>query len=190
MQSKFYLLFSHGEREPHEMYALMDRVMQEIHRKLRQYLKLTITSMVGQGCVTRDGLTQSIQELARNENQRFYYPHGSIQRLNVIPFEEPIVFHDFVEIVDKLKSSILKGDREEVVSLISSQLKHMRQLRCNPLIVKDWAVKLVLDIKLSLQALSYFSDVIFTGKTEQLVTLVHSMEHMEEVLLDICDQFM
>jgi two-component system response regulator YesN len=190
MQSKFYIIFSHREYKPREHSMAVDQVLQECHRQLRKYLKLTITTVIGQGSVTGKRLVNAIQELEANENQRFYYPHDSIQRLQVIPFEEQVIYEDFVAVVEKVKTSILKGDRNEVVELVGSQLKQLRKLRCNPFLVKEWAIKLVLDLKLRMQALSFFSESVLTGWTEQIVSRVHSMDELEEVVIEICEQFM
>jgi two-component system response regulator YesN len=56
--------------------------------------------------------------------------------------------------------------------------------------VKEWAIKLVLDLKLRMQALSFFSESVLTGWTEQIVSRVHSMDELEEVVIEICEQFM
>jgi len=187
---KFHVIFTHRENRPHEHDAAVERVMQEIHRQLNKYLKITITTVIGAVCATREGLVKSLQDLEAHENQRFYYPHDSIQRLKVVPYEHPMIYEDFVEVVEQVKTAILKNDRQEVADLVGNQLRKMRQQRCEPLIVKEWAVKLVLDLKLRLQALSYFSESILTGWTDHIVGRVHSMDQLEEVLLTICEQFM
>ncbi len=189
LQHQFFIIFPHKEMSD-EMHSFICSVLQEVHRKLKRYLKITITSVIGKGYVTREGLVHSMQELVNNENQRFYYPHDSIQRLKVVPFEKPVIFQDLIEVVENINISILKKDREEVARILEDQLKKLNKLRCEPSLVKDWAVKLVLDIKLRLQALSYFSDSILTGMTDQLVNQVHSLDHLKEVVLEICEKFM
>ncbi|WP_221567158.1 helix-turn-helix domain-containing protein [Alkalihalobacillus sp. TS-13] len=188
LQSKFFIVFPHGEENPGVMYTKIGHVLQEIHSKLESHLKITITSVIGKGNKLRKGLINSMKELLQKEEQRFYYQHRSIQHLKILPFEKPAILEDYIEIVEKITSSIIQEDERRVTNIIKKQLNEMRNSRCEPSIVQDWAVKLVLDINQRLQTFTYFEDSILTSMTDKLVNQVYTLDHLEEMVIGICKQ--
>lgn len=190
LQDKFFIVFPHGDEKPSEIYTKIEQSLQEVHSKLKKYLEITTTTVIGKGKQLRKGLIESMKELLRNDMQRFYYQHGSIQKLMVLPFDKSFTFQGYMEVVDKITTSMIQEDEKRVVSIIEKQLKVMKESRHEPSIVQDWAVKLVLDIKYRLQALTYSEDPIVISMTDKLVNQVHSLKHLEEVVIGICKQLM
>ena len=190
LQGKFFIIFPHGHENASVMYSIIEQALREMHREIERYLKITITSVIGEGNQLLKGLIKSMQELLYNGAQRFYYPHNSIEYLKLIPFEKPLIFQNYIEDVEEITRFIIEEDEQKTVNYIKEQMRKIKQTRCQPSIVQDWAVKLVLDIKLRLQALAYFEDAILITMTDKLVERIETFDHLEETVIDICKQLM
>jgi two-component system, response regulator YesN len=184
LEYKFFIVFPHGDGKA----SMVEQSLQEVNSKLNSFLNLTITTMIGKSSKELKGLIDSMRELLRSEIQRFYYPHGTINYLKVVPFEKPTIFKDYMEVIEELTTNIIKEDEEKVIRIIKDQLEKMRTLRCNPPTVRDWSVKLVLDVKLRLDNFSYYKDSIPINMTEKLINRVYSADYLEEMIIEICKQ--
>jgi two-component system, response regulator YesN len=187
LQSKFFIVFPHGEAKSSEMYLKIEHALQEVHSKLQSYLKITITTVIGKGNKLRKGLIDSMKELLQNEEQRFYFHHASIQHIKVLPYKKSISFEGYTEFVEKITISIMQENESKVTSDISEKFREIRKIRYEPTMVQDWAIKLVLDVKQRMQSLAYFEDSILVSMTDKL-NQVYSLDHLEEMIILICKQ--
>ncbi|SDJ37286.1 helix-turn-helix domain-containing protein [Salimicrobium halophilum] len=190
IRNKFFIIFPYDTDELNDGSSIVEKILREIHYKISKYLKLTFTTVIGRDYQVRDQLTNSLRELFYNEEQSFYYQHGSINHLEVTPYEKSNSFHNHLELTEELVHFMIKEDYDEVESIVVQQLETMRELRLEPSIVKDWSVKLVLDIKHRLQALPHFEDTTIVSMTDKLVNQAYSLDYLEELMVGICRQLM
>jgi two-component system, response regulator YesN len=188
LKGTFFMLFPSKSNKTLETQPAIELILKEIHRKIRTYLNISITSVIGEQNVQHQQLIKNMRLLLENKEQRFYYQHDSIHYFRLLSYTSDSIFQDYVEIAQKLKELILKDKKKEVLEVIYRQLSKIREKKYDPEVVKDWVIKLIFDIKLSLQALKHF-ETESMPLNNHLIQHVETLEHLESVLKDLCEQF-
>ncbi|MFS0820140.1 response regulator transcription factor [Bacillus sp. 1P02SD] len=191
IQGKFFILFPKKYNTNERTKHLLESILKELHDTIQACFKISITSVIGELNVKEQTLIENMRILLENKEQRFYYRYNSIQYYYPISYTRDSIFQDYVEISQTIKELILKDKKDEIVECISQQLKQIREKKYSPDSIKDWAIKLIIDIKLSLNALKHFErqSVVITI-ADQVIQYVETFEHLENVLVDICDKFL
>lgn len=188
LQKKFFILFPTKNNKQLNLHVI-EKIMEKTYNRLNNYLKISVTSIIHKGSHEKKGLVESVKALIKNEEQRFYYPAGSIQFFQRMSYGTASIFQQYTEEVRSLKTYIMKEDYEQVHIYISKKLDNIKQEQFAPKVVKDWAMKLILDIKLSLNALAYFEDLDFNTITSRELQGVENFEALETTIQEICQRF-
>jgi two-component system, response regulator YesN len=187
LQGSFLMLLE--SKQTMDTQPFIEHIVKEIHSKIRTFLRITLTSVIGEHNVKHEPLIENMRLLLLYKDQRFYYQYGSIQYFSPIEFASHSIFQDYVEISQKLKELILKDKKDQLIDCINQKLNSIREKKYSPEVIKDWVIKLIFDIKLSLQALKHFETQSIV-LTDQFIQYVETFEHLESVLEEICDQFL
>ncbi|MEW9052316.1 MAG: response regulator [Neobacillus sp.] len=185
LQGKFFMLFPVRSNKTMETLQLV----RELNTRIRTSLNFTITSVIGEQNVKHREFIVNMRLLLKNSDQRFYYQYNSIQFYLPILYASDSIFHNYVEISQKLKELILKGKKDEVVACISQELSNIREKKYSPEAIKDWVTKIVFDVKLSLNALKHF-ETQSIPLTDYFLQNVETFEHLETVLEKVWDKFL
>ncbi|MDL4842070.1 response regulator transcription factor [Aquibacillus rhizosphaerae] len=189
LQGKFFVLFKKESNSSQLENQLIDKAIRNMQEKLETYLKITTTIVIGNKYQDKQGLITSMQELLDNNKSRFYYPHNSLQALHIITFNEKTIFHEYQEVMQKVKTLILERDDSNVFAFIEEYISVIRNGKFHPNMVLDFAVKLVLDIKLSLNTLMRFKDDKLLQMTNKIMN-VDTITHLEITLIEIFTLFL
>ncbi|WP_163539700.1 helix-turn-helix domain-containing protein [Gracilibacillus sp. YIM 98692] len=190
LHKKFFILFPSNSNKLSIVQRTIDSALEEIQGKLKSYLGVSMTSVIHPGCQQRDGLIASIQDLIKNEEQRFYYLHGTIQYFEWMDYQEASIFEHYADEVDQVKTSILNRDNEKVIQWLADKLQQIKMEQHTPKAIKDWAMKLTLDIKISLNALQHFENQSFNSMTSRLLQETENYQELQSLLMDIFHQYM
>lgn len=189
LRGKFFLLFKKESNGSQINDQLIDKAIRNMDEKLKTYLKITTTIVIGNKYQDKPGLITSMQELLYNNKSRFYYPHNSIQTLQIITFDEEHIFHEYQEVLQKIKTLVLEKDEVGVFALIEEYISVIRNKRFHPDRMLDFAVKLVLDIKLSLNTLMKFKDDKLLQMTKKIMN-IETITHLEVTFIEIFTLFL
>ncbi|MBS4195915.1 response regulator transcription factor [Lederbergia citri] len=185
LKGKFFLLFSSKKLGQTETENLIEKILFEFYNKLETYLKITLTTLIGEGNQLHEGLVKSIQTLYNHMEQRFYYEHHSFQKFELVSYTEQSIFHGYNETQDYLRQLILKKDQEEAKKYIGEKIKKIKQHQYHPSVVKDWATKLVLDLRLSFKSLGRLEHQEDVSSTNKLIQPVETFKELEMVMNEI-----
>ncbi|MFC4801947.1 response regulator [Neobacillus sp. GCM10023253] len=189
LKDTFLILIPLNRNKTMDINQFIELMIKEMHRKIRTILNISITSFIGEQNVKHQQLIENIQLLLKNKDQRFYYQHGSIQYFRPISYISDSIFHDYVQISQKLKELILKDKKDQIVESLYQQLTNIKEKKYSPAVIKDWANKLIFDIKLCISALKHFETQSNTS-TDHFIQDVETFEHLECVLEELCGQFL
>ena len=190
LNGKFLIMFPLKNTKQMEMQYLVERAVKEMQNKISTYLKISVTPVIGGENQLREGLVESMKLLLNNKEQRFYYPHGTIQYFQFIPYTNESIFRDYIDVVQDLRRMIMNREEAQVKEEIQNNIADIKTERYAPAAVKDWVIKLVLDIKIYLNAQAYVEDQDFMTMTDQLVQNVETFEHLQSLMTDILIELM
>ena len=53
--------------------------------------------------------------LLNNKDQRFYYPHGTIQYFQTIPYTNESIFRDYIDVVQEIRRMVMNNEEAQVM---------------------------------------------------------------------------
>lgn len=163
-----------------------DACLKTIQTTLLQVLKIRMSFVLGAGCDRAESLKQRLALLLDGDSQRFYLQPGEIAKLRegecVSGREElkPDLFAYYDQANTELREALLGSGPSLAGEAADKWMTMIGEKRYPPELVKDWTLKLLLDLKLKLHALhsvrpAYSADSLH----KELVDI--------DALSDLCD---
>lgn len=142
-------------------------------------LKLSMTFFIGEVCPVPECIKSSIVHIRQDSLSRFYRSYGSIIRSSEQVFGNSFdLFSSFHKISEELRDLIVGKRVGEVRAAVSDWLKETTQHRIDPAVVKDWVLKLLLDMRLKLQSvLDYYP----SGSSDVLPNEAFELDTLDEL---------
>lgn len=185
VQGEFFMLFQCDKMIDSQ--SIFESLLKELHHAIRTFLKISITSVIGEQNVKGQELIENMRLLLNAKEHRLYYQYDSIQYFHPVPYTCDSIFQDYVEISQKIKELVLQDKNDSLIECIAQQLTQIKEKNYSPGTIKNWVIKLIYDVKLSLNALQHFEGQL-TEITDHDIQDVETFEHLETVLVDIFDK--
>jgi len=159
------LLFSYKPSLKTNIYEQTRNVLEKVQETLRSVLKLRMSFIVGEGCRTPEALKQELGELVGSAEQRFYLAEGEIAKRRELPAAGEDLFERYDEASRELRDVLVGKGKQEAGEAAERWIRDIRQREYPSETVKDWVLKLLLDLKLKLHSLqslrsSYTADTL------------------------------
>jgi two-component system response regulator YesN len=132
------------------------RHMKEIQTALRKYLKISISFIIGNNCYQPDELKTNLNDLLSSTIQRFYQEEGTIKKKQMLIDHKLDAFSWYDQASNEFREMMVKKEADMVMPTVKYWMAFLKEHRFPPETVKDWVLKLMLDLKLKLQSLQYF----------------------------------
>ena len=122
---------------------------------LRRTLGLSVSFLIGDTCDRPEGLKHELAALLASDAQRFYLPAGAIERRRPFQGAQTNLFALYDEARADFREMVLQGgDGWERTP--ERWIHRLAQERHPPEVVKEWVLKLLLDLRLKFQSLQHF----------------------------------
>lgn len=116
-------------------------------------LKLSMSFLIGESCAAPEGIKASIIQIRQDVLSRFYRPKGAILRAGGnVPGSVHDLFAGFHQASEDLRELIIGKRVGEVGATVNGWLTEAEKHMLDPAVVKDWVLKLLLDMRLKLQS--------------------------------------
>ncbi|WP_438445971.1 response regulator transcription factor [Gorillibacterium sp. sgz5001074] len=136
-----------------ETAALMYRIRDAVGASIR----VSMSFLIGHICRSPEELKQELSSLLAGSSQRFYLKPGSVVKKEpgmAVNREDPFAVYN--QAGEEFRDMIVDNRAGSLVSTVNRWMTHMEEKRYPPEQVKDWTLKLLLDLKLKLQSMQYF----------------------------------
>ncbi|HIW34615.1 MAG TPA: helix-turn-helix domain-containing protein [Candidatus Paenibacillus intestinavium] len=142
-------------------------------------LKLSMTFFIGEGCALPESIKSSIVHIRQDTLSIFYRSYGSIISSKVNVFGNSFdLFGSFHKASEELRELIVGKRVGEVRAAVNSWLMETGKHRIDPAIVKDWVLKLLLDMRLKLQSVLDYRP---TGNSDVLPNEAFELDTLDEL---------
>lgn len=148
-----------------------------------KYLKVSTTMLAGEAARGPAQLRSRLRALISGLPHRFYMKGGTIvwepcER----PFSDKDLFSDYMAAMDEFRQLVLDEGSDRVTPVLRRWFDRIVRERYEPGMVKDWTLKMMIDLQLKLKSLSYFqtdfSQEVLHGRMASVV----SIDELEEWL--------
>lgn len=187
-ESMFILFYplSHSKSKDH--FKMIEESLMEIHEGLQHYLNISVNSVIGDVSQNMILLIEQLKIMIHQSDQRFYYKPGSIVREVRTQYSNDNLFTYYTEAVQEFKSQIMNEDVEGLNLTIKKWVTFIREHKFHPSIVREWMIKIVLDIKLKFNTLENFESSFAVTMTDNIINNIECICELEEALKSIFNQ--
>ncbi|WP_127579496.1 response regulator transcription factor [Paenibacillus koleovorans] len=152
---------------PHEAGLKRNPVQQatdlalSIQSALRRTLRIGTSFVLGGSVETPETLKAELNRLLETRRRRFYWPAGTIVKLSAAeaPFSTDDLFAQYESRSEQFRSILLGKRVEQLDPAVRELASYLSAKRFAPEQVRDWLLKLLLDLRLKLQSLQYAKPV-------------------------------
>ncbi|WP_284638414.1 response regulator transcription factor [Paenibacillus silviterrae] len=132
-------------------------LLKRIQSMVQATLKIQLSFIIGQTCIRPIELKHELMELLGSAGQRFYMSSQSIQKKTPVAFtEESVLYSSYDDAVNGFREMLIEGNGAAARPVVTEWIDFIKSRHFRPETVKDWLLKLVLDLKLKLQAMQLF----------------------------------
>ncbi|QGQ44961.1 response regulator transcription factor [Metabacillus sediminilitoris] len=185
--SMFFIFFPHGQRL--EMEMIIQKALRVIYNKLQEYLNISISTIIGENCTSIEQLVQRLKGMITTSSQRFYMRFGYFGLVEQEDFTAENIFSCYTDAMQELKSLIIQEDVEELEKSLRKWVSFIEEKRYHPESVREWMMKIFLDIKLKFNSMQNFESTYSVSVSDHFITNVETIYQLEEELVSIFKRF-
>ncbi|WP_019909854.1 response regulator transcription factor [Paenibacillus sp. HW567] len=179
-----FLLFSYKLGLQGNIYAEAAAGLQAVQSTLSRVLKVRMSFITGEGTGTPEGLKQQLCELLDADDQRFYLVQGEIaKRKPVLPSgSQGNLFAYYDQAAAELREVLLGRPAEQARTVTEKWISLIRDEKYPPECVRDWTLKLLLDLKLKLHSLQSIRPAYSADTLHKEIVDIDSLSALREWL--------
>ncbi|HEY8530569.1 MAG TPA: helix-turn-helix domain-containing protein [Paenibacillaceae bacterium] len=157
--------------------------VRQVLQGVRQSLKLSLSFIIGDPCRSPLELQKELSELLFCEGQRFYLEDGAVVKKGHPRYADADLFRDYDRAREEFRNLLLADRRDDALSaLVRRWMTHFRERPRPPETIKDWVLKLLLDLKLKVHSLRFFQAPYTAEALHQEISEIESLSELENWL--------
>jgi two-component system response regulator YesN len=187
--------FAYGIKESFFLYPFQDTLkvnsfddaavrMKAIQAALRKYLKISMSFIIGDICHSPDELKLALKGLLSSAVQRFYVDEGSITKQRVFINGNMDLFSWYDQASTEFREMMIEKKADRIDPTVRHWMEFLKEHAFPPEKVKDWVLKLLLDLKLKLQSLQYFRSTYAVDSLHKEILEIDSLVELEHWLIE------
>ncbi|KPV60983.1 hypothetical protein QJ48_02630 [Paenibacillus sp. A3] len=190
-QGELLLLFPFSSEHRIGSWKQVEEMLRIQQRCLLQYGKVSYSFMVGLPCKEPLRLKENLAALVELGKERFYMPHGSVgrmeQALPVAGLGDELLAQ-YVPALEDFRQLVLQEKTDSIAATVGKWMGVMRENRFHPVEVKEWMLKIVLEIRLRLKSLQMTQTSFSSGLLHHDVMELASLQELGEWLQHFLNQ--
>jgi len=156
-QQQFVLLQAFAPGLKVNGYEELTRLLSSVQSMLQRSVKLTFSYMLGERCESPSALKASLSGMLADSAQWFYRaPRAALRRGANRAAAQFDLYNAFGAVGERLQEQLLRCDKEQAGPVIEQWAAIAAESRFPPQLVKDWALRLLLDAKQKLQSRQHY----------------------------------
>lgn len=182
---RLLLLFPiHKDRESAYSPRKIEETLQAIKRSLLQYLRVRVTFLIGQHGQDIRSLRERMLELEEHaEEARFYAGSGATASYSQMTYATEDLFTHYAAALEELKQVVLEQAADRVESVSGYWTEWVISKRYHPRMVKEWFLKIMLDLQLKFKSLQNFQSDYSLEVLHQSVLEAETIEQLREMMM-------
>lgn len=173
-----FVFFHYSSNVKIDCFGIAYECMHKIQKALLDNLNIAVSFIIGDIFDDQPSLKKELEDLLNCTNQRFYMNIGRIENKQVEGelSESLYVWYDKASV--EIRQLIIERDSKKVVTTVTSWITTFKEKKVPSEVVKDWILKLLLDLKLRLKTLNLF-DANYSD--EVLHEKIHCIDSLKEL---------
>lgn len=154
--NKSFMLMPYHSSLKIDSFGEASNILKILQNSLKDYLNVSMSFLVGDP-IHPEKLQVELKNLLASKTQRFYMESSSIIRKDdTLNTSNEDLFHYYDQAAMELRRIIFKKEIRNITPYVTRWLQFIKANTFHPEMVKEWILKLLLELKMKLKALQYF----------------------------------
>ncbi|WP_186580348.1 response regulator transcription factor [Aquibacillus kalidii] len=183
-ENKSFILYPVQQTLKENNYENAQVMLKKIQYSFSKYLNISVSFLIGE-YVTIKELKGELKSLLSSNHQRFYMDTGSITRkLDYTETNKEDLFSWYDEASMELRNLIFEQDLNSIRPTISKWTQFIKEKEFSLESVKEWFLKLLLELKVKMQALQYFQSSFNVEALHQEILYIDNLHELKEWIIN------
>jgi len=180
-----FLLFSYKPDLKTNIYAEASASLHSVRATMESVLKIHMSFLIGESETNPGGLKRRLSELLESEEQLFYLEPGGIAKMQKQEKRsgEQNLFQLYNQASTELKEVLLGKPSDSEAAVVEKWISLIRRERYPSETVKNWVLKLLLDLKLKLHTMQSVSSAYSADTLHKEIVEIGSLSELGDWLL-------
>src|SRR5690606_38925301 len=141
-----------------------------------------VTVIIGEVADHPGDLRMKLNQLTDRSGKRGYLDKGEIVSSDPVTYCEDDLFAQYHQPLTMFRNKLVADQPDAMEKIVNQWVSKIRSKQYAPEIVKDWMLKLLLDIRLKIHSLQHFR-VTHTAEIHKEIAGIDSLHELEEWLI-------
>ncbi|WP_026564251.1 response regulator [Bacillus sp. UNC41MFS5] len=164
--------------------------MKKIQKAIQKYLHVQLSFLIGGDCTRLADIRQEISILLSAKHQSFYMQPGTIIKKDTVHVPTEDLFSKYDEASLDFRELLLKKDETMIIPIVSKWINHIEEKTYPPELVKEWLLKLLIDLKVKMHALQLFRQDHAVDCLHQEILMSNFLCELKVLLIDYFKSFL
>ncbi|NQX69475.1 helix-turn-helix domain-containing protein [Paenibacillus alba] len=181
------LLFPHYAKLHVNNTQKVEQTLRHLQSCLQQYVKMSFSFLTGKPAKDPRSLKDQLIRMAEVKNMRFYLPESSVLALESVRDgfgDGGLLLAQYAATLDEFRNVVFDERLDLVDVYVSKWIDFIQYHRFRPVEVKEWLLKMILDVRMRLKSLQHYQS---TFSSELLHHDVHEISSIRELELWLKD---
>ncbi|MDF2669009.1 MAG: AraC family transcriptional regulator, partial [Paenibacillus sp.] len=180
----YFVLMPHKASLKLNPFQAATDLAQAIQTAVRRTLKITMSFVLGRIGQTPEEIKAELNRLLDYKRQRFYLPSGTIMKQEHMAFGTEDIFAKYEQTNETFRTILIGKQLERLEPAVYELTSFVREKRFPPEQVRDWVLKLLLDLRIKLQSLQYFRPAYTVDILHDEILEMDSLDELNDWLID------
>ena len=180
---EFFLFFPHYDRLNFNSYERIYRVLEVMKNALWRFLKISVSFVLNDHIHEIRDIKDSVVALLNSRSQLFYEQKSFILKKGTPVFSKKDLFLYYIQASDDMRTSFIHGDLDDLKTCVDKWVNVIVTERYEPEMVREWVLKILLDIKLKFKSLQNFQTNYSVEVLHHAVTDTDTIYQLRELML-------
>lgn len=181
---KWTLLYSYRPTIKVNAYEELRKLLEQLQFALKRTLKLSMSFLIGQAGRSPQEIKGQLCRLLGATGQRFYMKAGAIVHHEGFVPSKGDLFAYYDKAGERFRECVMKRDAQEAREAIQQWGAFLARAKYEPEMVKDWTLKLLLDIRLKQQSLYHFLPMLTADSLHKDMDDIGTLDELQGWLLE------
>jgi two-component system response regulator YesN len=169
----------------------MEQTLRQIQNKLLHFAKVPFSFLMGNPAKDARELKEQLIRMVKPKELRFYLPESSVMRLDHVREEfgdGDMLLAQYMAALEELRHVVFEEREDLIDAYVSKWVDFIQYNRFRPLDVKEWLLKMILDIRLRLKSLQHYQSTYASELLHHDVLELTNVRELERWLKDYLKQ--
>jgi len=176
------LLFPHYSQLHMNNSQKVEQTLRQVQECLLRYAKVSFSFIMGAPAKDARVLKDQLIRLTESRDERFYLPETSVTKLAYMRAEfgdGDLLLAQYMTALEDFRRTVFDEREDSIDAFVSRWIDFIQYHRFRPIEVKEWLLKMILDVRLRLKSLQHYQSTFSSELLHHDVLELTSLRELE-----------